>query len=149
MLKLNLPPFEFSIKSEGQSTQIFDSYRKKYVELTPEEWVRQNFLKYLSKEKNYPEGLIAVEMEIRVGKLKKRCDAVVYSRDARPILIMECKAPKIKITQDTFDQASRYNVSLNVDYLIITNGFEHYCCKINSEKKSLDFIKEVPDYFSL
>jgi hypothetical protein len=146
MIQLNLPPFEFSIKSEGQSKQIFDSFRKKYVELTPEEWVRQNFLRYLTEEKKFPASLIAVEIQIGVGKLKKRCDAVVYSKETKPVLIIECKAPAVKISQEVFDQAARYNLTLNVKYLALTNGFEHFFCRINTEKKSFEFIEEIPEY---
>ena len=146
MLRLNLPIFEFAIRKLNKNNQIFDSFRKKYVELTPEEWVRQNFLRYLVEEKKYPASLLAVEMEIGIGKLKKRCDAVIYSREMKPIVIVECKAATVKIAQEVFDQAARYNLALNVKYLSLTNGFEHFFCKVNQEKKNFEFLNEIPEY---
>ena len=146
MIKLNLPEYSFTIRYLDTVPEIFDSIRKKYVVLTPEEWVRQNFVRYLIAEKNYPKSLLAIEKEITVNRLKKRCDVVIYNRDLKPIVIVECKSPTVKINQEVFDQAARYNLSLNVEYLIITNGMNHYCCTIDEENKSYKFKEEIPSF---
>ena len=146
MQQLNLPPYPFKIKSENGRKQIFDEIRKKYVALTPEEWVRQHFIKYLIHEKNYPEGLIVIEASLSYNTLIKRSDIVAYNRLGNPILIVECKAPGIKLNQDVFDQAAMYNLVLKVGHIIITNGLSHYCCTINNEKSSFEFLKEIPKY---
>jgi len=147
--KLNLPDYKFRFREVGQKKQIFDSFRKKFVALTPEEWVRQNFLMYLTSEKNYPFSLIAVEAGLQLYKRKKRTDIVVYSNNGKPVLIVECKAPEVKISQDVFDQIARYNMALEVNYLIVTNGLEHYCCLLEYENSSYRFLKEIPDYTKL
>lgn len=149
MIQLNFPAYPLKIKSEGQSKQIFDLFRKKYVELTPEEWVRQHFLHFLHHDKKFPASLIAVEMSIGVGKLKKRCDAVIYSKTGKPVMIVECKAPTVSVSQDVFDQAMRYNLTLGVKYLAITNGLSHYICEVNDSNKSLRFITDFPEYQEL
>ncbi len=146
MERLNLPTYLFKIKSEGQRKFIFDSIRKKYVVLTPEEWVRQNFIQYLINEKKYPSSLIAIEMALTLNKLSKRTDIVLFDRQGNPVIIVECKSPKVKITQDTFDQIARYNMKLKVNYLIVTNGITHYCCRMDYEKNTYSFLKEIPDY---
>ena len=146
---LNLPIYDFSIRKQGQSTEIFDSIRRKFVALTPEEWVRQHLLRYLLEDRAYPATLLAVEMEIGVGKLRKRCDAVLHDRSARPLMIVECKAPEVKITQHVFDQAARYNQTLKVDYLLLSNGLEHYCCRVNEARQSFDFLPGIPHYTEL
>ena len=125
---------------------IFDNLRKKYLILTPEEWVRQHFVKFLIEEKKYPNTLIAIEKQLIINNLKKRTDIIVFSSDGTPNIIIECKAPKIKITQDTFDQIARYNLKLNANYLIITNGLEHYFCKIDKENETYIFLKDIPNY---
>lgn len=145
MQQLNLPFFGFNIKEQNGQNRIFDHIRKKYVHLTPEEWVRQHFIRYLSEHKNYPLSLIAVEKELRVNKLKRRPDIVVFNRNHQPLLVVECKAPSVSITQDTFDQIARYNISLQVQYLVVTNGMEHYCCKIINEKEYI-FLKDIPGF---
>jgi len=116
------------------------------VILTPEEWVRQNFLKYLVEEKKYPASLIAVEKEFKLNNLSKRSDAVIYNKQGTPILIVECKAPEVKIGQNVFDQIARYNMVLNVKLLVVTNGLQHFCCKLDAEKDTYCFLKEIPDY---
>jgi len=146
MESLNLPTYSFNLKLIEQRKYIFDFIRKKYVILTPEEWVRQNFLKYLVEEKKYPASLIVVEKEFKLNNLSKRSDAVVYNKQGNPFLIIECKAPSVKIDQIVFEQIARYNMQLQVNYLIVTNGLSHYCCKIDFEKQSYLFLKEVPDY---
>ncbi len=115
MQKLNLPQYKFNIKSKENKTLIFDEIRKKYIVLTPEEWVRQHFVCYLQHEKNYPISLISVEKQLIINNLKKRFDILVFNRNGQPKIIVECKAPSVKITQDTFDQIARYNLKLNAD----------------------------------
>lgn len=147
MVLLNLPDYQFKI--EKDKNLIFDEIRKKYVKLTPEEWVRQNFLKYLILEKNYPQSLISVEHEIQLNSLSKRCDAVVFSRKGFPEMILEFKSPSIILSQTTFDQIFRYNLVLKVQYLIVSNGLKHFMCKINFQEKNYSFIKEILDYEDL
>jgi len=149
MQTLNLPTYSFKIKSEDNRKYIFDEIRKKYLLLTPEEWVRQNFIKYLVKEKKYPRQLMSVEMEFKIGKLIKRCDIVVFNKAGKPNMIVECKSPSITINQDTFDQISDYNRYFNVIYLIVTNGIKHYCCKFDKNIGRFPFIEEIPEYSEL
>ena len=144
--QLNLPTYAFKFKELGQRTQIFDSIRKKYIVLTPEEWVRQNFIQYLIQEKQFPASLIAIEMGLKYNKMQRRGDVVIYDNYMNPVVIVECKAPGIKITQNTFDQIARYNMVLKVKYLIVTSGLQHYCCAMDYENLSYLFIKEVPNY---
>ena len=146
MEKLNLPTYSFNIKLIEQRKYIFDFIRKKFVILTPEEWVRQNFLKYLVDEKKYPASLIFVEKEFKLNNLSKRSDAVVYNKTGNPVLIVECKAASVKIDQKVFDQIARYNMKLKVDFLIVTNGLEHFCCKIDYQNQKYLFLKKVPEY---
>jgi hypothetical protein len=148
---LNFPEYQFRLRSNanGQSSEIFDIVRKKFVALTPEEWVRQHLLRFLIEEKKYPASLLAVEKELSVAGIKKRADVLVYSRDAKPIMIAECKSPDLKLNQSTFDQAARYNLPLNVGWLLLTNGLLHYCCRINSEEKKYELVESIPDYEKL
>lgn len=142
--KLNLPAYPFKIKSAVQRTQIFDTIRKKYIALTPEEWVRQHFVQYLINEKKVPASLIGIEISLKYNSLKKRSDIVIYSNTGQPLLIVECKAPEIEISQDTFDQVAVYNSSLKVKYLVVTNGMMHYCCIMDYSNNSYCFIEEIP-----
>jgi len=146
MERLNLPTYSFNIKLIEQRKYIFDFIRKKFVILTPEEWVRQNFLRFLVDDKKYPASLIAVEMEFKLNNLSKRSDAVVHDKNGKAILILEFKAPDIKINQKVFDQIARYNMKFNVEFLIVSNGLDHYCCKIDYEKQNYFFLKEVPEF---
>lgn len=146
MESLNLPTYSFNIKLKEQRKYIFDFIRKKYVLLTPEEWVRQNFLRFLVDEKKYPATLIAVEKEFKLNTLSKRSDAVVYNKSGIPVLIIECKAASVKIDQKVFDQIARYNIKLNVDFLVVTNGLDHYCCKIDFQNHTYSFLKGIPDF---
>ena len=114
--------------------------------LTPEEWVRQHFVQFLIQEKKYPVSLIAIEKQLTINNLKKRSDILIFNKDGKPEIIVECKAPKIKITQDTFDQIARYNLKLKANFLVVTNGLEHYYCKMDFEKESYIFLKELPSY---
>ena len=134
------------IKKENGKDFIFDALRKKYVRLTPEEWVRQNFIKHLIEEKKYPSGLISVEMSVNINNQNQRSDIVIFNKQAKPIMIIECKAPCVKITQKTMDQAARYNWNLKVEFLVVTNGKSHYICKINHEENNYEFLQEIPNY---
>lgn len=145
--RLNFPEYLFKIREDAggnvQSSEIFDKVRRKYVALTPEEWVRQHLIHYLISEKKFPASLMAVETKLKVNNLLKRSDLVVYNNSLKPMLIAECKAPSVKITQKTFDQAARYNLTLNVKYFILTNGLQTYTCTMNHELKKYDFLKEI------
>jgi len=145
---LNLPYYQFKITSVGGKQLIFDVFRSKYVSLTPEEWVRQNFLTWLHQDKGYPAGLIAVESSTKYNNLAKRADAIIFANDGKPKMVIECKATDVKITQDAFDQAARYNVSIKANYIAISNGMEHYCCKSNSESEWV-FLDDFPDFGDL
>jgi hypothetical protein len=146
MIELNLPSYNFRTRELDSKRQIFDSFRKKFVALTPEEWVRQNFARYLVEEKHYPASLMAVEKGLNVAKRTKRTDIVIYNRMGNPLVIVECKAPDIKISPEVFEQIVRYNITLNAGYLIVTNGLEHFCCKLSYTDNSYSFLQEIPDY---
>lgn len=147
--ELNFPFSKFKIKEEKAKLHIFDDARKKFVSLTPEEWVRQNCLHYLRDHKNFPISLLAVEKGISVNNQNLRYDIVAYSKKAKPILLVECKAPDIKISQLTFDQIVVYNLELNVPFLLITNGLQHFCCIADFEEKRFKFLTEIPDFGSI
>lgn len=147
MLKLNLPLYEFRIKKQNNKIFIFDDIRKKHVTLTPEEWVRQNFIRFLVEEKSFPKSYIAVEQEINVNGLRKRCDGLVYNRQMQPMVILEFKAPSVNITQETFDQAAVYNSKVGAKYFILSNGMMHICCLLN--ENAYVFLQEVPDFKSI
>jgi hypothetical protein len=146
MQKLNLPEYSFRIKTTKGKSFIFDSLRKKYVRLTPEEWVRQNFIQFLVVEKKYSPSLIAVEASVKVNNNPQRADLVGFSRSGNPLLVAEFKAPEVKISQQTFDQIVRYNMQLKVLFLIVSNGLEHFCCRINYADNSYAFLAEIPDF---
>jgi hypothetical protein len=149
MRNLNLPGYSFRIRQQHGKQMIFDPLRRKYVVLTPEEWVRQNFVRYLIREKGYPQSLIAVESSIKIGRMNKRADVVVYDNLARPLAIVECKAPEIAVDDDVFDQIIRYNMALHVRYIMLTNGLQHYCCLLNYDDNSCLFLENIPDYQQL
>ena len=144
--KLNLPNVVLKTKLVEATTQVFDVVRKKYFKLTAEEWVRQHFIHYLNKDKNYPFGLMGVEQMIKYNNLKTRADIVLYNIDGIPNMIVECKAPNMNITQDTFDQIARYNFKLRVKYLVVTNGLQHFCCEMDYKKNQIDFLEEIPEF---
>lgn len=146
MWQLNLPEYKFNTKKSGDKILIFDPQRKKYVKLTPEEWVRQHFIRFLIEEKNFPAGLIAIESQITLNGMKKRCDAIVYDRLMHPRIIIEFKSPFVAISQETFDQISVYNCKLHVGMFILSNGFQHFFCKINSTKSAYEVAQEIPDF---
>lgn len=137
---------DFNIREDRGKKEIFDIIRKKFVALTPEEWVRQNFIRFLTVEKKYPGSLLSVEKEIRVNKLAKRFDIAVFDTSAKPVMIIECKAPEVKISQDVFDQVARYNMFFKVKHLVVTNGNETYCCRIDFESGQYHFLDGLPDY---
>lgn len=146
MHDLNLPKYGIKIRKDGDRQMIFDDLRRKYVALTPEEWVRQHFVHYLIDHKGYPEGLLGNEIQLVVGAKKLRCDSVLYDRSLHPRMIMEYKAPNVNITQKTFDQIMTYNMLLHVDYLVVSNGLSHYCCHIDYDNQKYLFLKDIPDY---
>lgn len=149
MQTLNLPAYPFKIRQDDGGEEIFDPIRKKYVALTPEEWVRQHFVQYLINEKSAPPALIAIEQTLTYNTMKRRSDIVVYSGKAMPLILVECKSANIKLSQKVFDQVARYNMALKVPYLIITNGLTHFCCKIDFETLSYRFLREIPEYREL
>ena len=146
MTNLNLPKYSFRIKNRENKLYIFDPIRKKDLVLTDEEWVRQNFVAFLHQEKKYPLSLIALEKQCRVNDLIKRTDILIFNRSGDPHIIVECKAPHIKINQETFDQIARYNMTLKATYLIVTNGLQHYYCKMDHKLKRYDFLQGIPNY---
>ena len=146
MQKLNLPQFDLRIKAEGEKQFIFDAIRKKYILLTPEEWVRQNFIQFLVQHKKYPQSLMAVEKQLTVNRKLFRFDLVGYQRSGQPLLIAEFKAPGVKITQQAFDQVVRYNMALRVQLVVVSNGLQHFVCAIDYEKGDYIFLKEIPEY---
>lgn len=149
MPALSLPPASLTFRQEEGRTLVFDAFRKKYVTLTPEEWVRQHFLHWLTTHYDYPAGLIAVEAPLKYYRLKKRADAIVYSRSGKPLMIIECKAPHIQITQDVFDQVARYNMPFGVSYLAVTNGMLHFCCQMDQAGGSWSFLESFPGFRQL
>ncbi len=149
MFRLNLPPYEIKIQEKDGKRTIFDFLRRKYVALTPEEWVRQHFTHYLVEHKGYPKGLLGNEIELRIGEKRLRCDSILYNKVAQPRMIIEYKAPTIPIQQKTFDQISAYNLLLRVDYLIVSNGLQHYCCRMDYEHQKYLFLKDIPEYENL
>lgn len=149
MLALNLPSYDTKISNKEGKQQIFDIIRKCYVALTPEEWVRQHFVSYLMEHKGYPASLMGNEVAISLNGMKRRCDTVVYDKQLTPRAIIEYKAPTVKITKEVFAQISRYNLTLKVDYLIVSNGLQHYCCKMNYTDNTFTFLQEIPAYTEL
>ena len=146
MENLSLPAYDFRYTIKEDKKYIFDIIRKKYVVLTPEEWVRQNFIRYLIEEKGYIQSLVRVEMFFKLNRLAKRADIALFNRNGQPKVLVECKSPKVTISQVVFEQIARYNLSFKVDFLIVTNGLQHYCCKMDYEKKSYTFVNEIPSF---
>jgi len=146
MTPLNLPKYNFKLKEEDNKVFIFDSIRKKYLQLTPEEWVRQNFIQYLIEEKGYPKSMFSIEKGIKVSNTQKRVDIAVFNKDREIEVLIECKAPEVKITQKAFDQIARYNLTLNAKFLVVTNGLEHYYAIMDKVNKKYVFLKELPSH---
>lgn len=149
MTALNLPPAPLRTQSPKGRIQVFDVLRKRYVALTPEEWVRQHFVHFLVSLKKYPEGRMGNEISLQVGEMKKRCDTVVYDQNAHPLAIIEYKAPSVPITQKVFDQTWRYNLPLRVPYIIVSNGLQHFCCHIDYATGKGQFLADIPSYDEL
>jgi hypothetical protein len=144
MQTLNLPVYSFKIREDGKRVQIFDPFRKRYLVLNPEEWVRQHFLQYLVQDKKYPASLIRIETALKYNQLVKRADILVHNKLGNPHLMVECKAPTVKITQDAFDQVARYNMTFKVKYLVVTNGMNHFCCEMDYIANTYCYLKEIP-----
>jgi hypothetical protein len=144
--QLNLPDYTFRVTGNEGNQMILDTIRRKYVRLTPEEWVRQNFVSYLVNEGKYPPGLIAIEVMFNLNKLKRRVDILVHNRQGKPVMIVECKEPEVKIDDKVFDQIVTYNLGLKVPYIIVTNGIVHYACKLKADSKSYEYLNVIPLY---
>lgn len=142
MKKLNLPPYSIDIQQKEQKIHVFDIVRKKYVVLTPEEWVRQHFVNFLMSEMGYSRNLISLESKLVYNTLTKRSDIVIYDKQMKPFLLVECKAPEVKLTDQVYQQAAMYNKELKAPYLVVTNGMEHYCFTIDHGK--LVFQDQIP-----
>lgn len=149
MFALNLPVYEYKIRQNAGKTQIFDPLRRKFVSLTPEEWVRQHFTNYLIVHKGFPAGRIANECVINLHGQKKRCDTVLYDEHLQPLVIVEYKAPDILLNQVVFNQIAAYNWVLKVKFLLVSNGLHHYCCQIDYEQQKVKFLEDIPDYKEL
>ena len=147
--ELNLPSADLRITINDDKELIFDSLRRKYVALTPEEWVRQNFVSFLVNHKGFLAGLMNNEVSLVQNGIKRRCDTLVCDKFGNPLVIVEYKAPNIEITQKVFDQIVRYNYVLRAKYLIVSNGMNHYCCSINYDEGNYSFLKEIPSYVDL
>lgn len=144
--KLNLPSVKLKYQFTDGILRVYDSLRRKYVAVTPEEYVRQHFTAWLQNFMHYPASMMANEVGIEVNGTRKRCDTVIFDRDGHPLMVCEYKAPTIRITQDVFDQAVRYNLSLQARYIVVSNGLQHYCCRINLKDATYQFIPQIPDY---
>ncbi len=144
MIQLNLPAFEYKVKKQADKLYIYDAIRRKYLQLTPEEWVRQHFIHYLMGHLNYPRGLITTESGLKYNKLQRRTDIVVFNREARPYMIVECKAPTVPINQQVFNQIAVYNKVLQAQLLVVTNGLQHYCCAFHAQSQQWEFLPQVP-----
>ncbi len=149
MFALNLPIADIKINQSEGKTVIYDFLRRRYVALTPEEWVRQQFIRFLTDSKGYPAALMGNEMELCANGKKRRCDSVVFNTQGKPLVIIEYKAPTISITRKVFEQLSSYNIILRTKYLFATNGISHYCCRVDYEAKSFRFLREIPNYQEL
>ncbi|MDR1811006.1 MAG: type I restriction enzyme HsdR N-terminal domain-containing protein [Prevotella sp.] len=149
MFELNLPAYAIKIKNGEKFKLIWDRLRRKYVALTPEEWVRQHFVNYLITKKSYPPALVANERQITLNSRLRRCDTIVYSRTLAPVMIAEYKSPDVRITQEVFDQIARYNIVLKVNYLVVSNGLQHYCCRMDYDNQSYQYMAEIPKYEEL
>ena len=146
MHSLNFPPYNFRFKNSENKVAVFDELRKKFVSLTPEEWVRQHVVHFLLKEKKIPKSLLNVEKQLKVHGLQKRYDVLAYNPDGSIHLVVECKAATVPITQEAFDQIARYNLTLNSTFVMVTNGLQHYFCKMNYAEEKYDFLHDLPEW---
>ena len=149
MFALNLPYANTKIVVRNEKQMVFDFLRKRFVALTPEEWVRQQFTHFLVEHKGYPAMFIGNEITLSVGRLSRRCDRVVFNKSAEPVMIIEYKAPTVKITQKVFEQICSYNIALHAPYLTVSNGLQSYCCRIDKEANTYEFLKDIPAYGEL
>lgn len=149
MENLNLPSFDIKVDFTGRFPRVYDTLRRKLVALTPEEWVRQHFVNFLVAHLGYPAPLMANEIGIELNNTRRRCDTVVFDREARPLVIVEYKAPDVTITQDVFDQVVRYNMVLQARYLMVSNGLCHDCVRVDYSAKKVEFLAEIPPYGEL
>jgi hypothetical protein len=147
--ELNLPQYSFRITGDEGREMILDPIRKKFVRLTPEEWVRQNFVRYLIEEGRYPAGLVGIEVMSAYNKLKKRVDILIHDRSGKPVMIVECKSWDVKLDEKVFDQIVCYNMGFRVPYIVVTNGIEHYACHIDKEWTKYEFLLVIPLYEDL
>ena len=142
---LNLPPFNANIRREGMNVRIFDTLRQRFVALTPEEWVRQHFVNMLLTNYGFSSSLTANEVSLSLNGMSRRCDTVVYDKQLRPRMIVEYKRPSVEITQRVFDQICSYNMVMHVDYLVVSNGMHHFACRMDYERQTYEFLKEIPN----
>ena len=149
MRKLNLPEYEFKVRVQYGKPFVLDIFRKKYVMFTPEEEVRQRFARYLTGEKGFPVSLMMTEQSLKLNEMVRRCDILVHKPAGIPAVLVECKAPEVKINSGTFDQVARYNMVFSVKYLMVTNGLKHYCCYVDFGTRKVHFMEEIPSYESL
>lgn len=149
MFALNLPYANTKIVVRNEKQMVFDFLRKRFVALTPEEWVRQQFTHFLVEHKGYPAMFIGNEITLSVGRLSRRCDSVVFNKSAEPVMIIEYKAPTVKITQKVFEQICSYNIALHAPYLTVSNGLQSHCCRIDKEANTYEFLKDIPAYGEL
>jgi hypothetical protein len=147
--QLNLPEYSFRITGDEKNQNILDPIRKKFVKLTPEEWVRQNFVQYLIHAGKYPPGLIGIEVMSKYNNLRKRVDILIHDRSGKPVLIVECKSDEVEINDKVFDQIVCYNMGFRVPYIIVTNGIVHYACKVDCEENTYEFLDVIPLYQDL
>jgi len=146
---LNLPPYPFKITDENGQLSLFDEIRKRTIIITPEEWVRQHFVQYLIRQKNYPKSLIKLEGGHKLHGKQKRSDIIAFNSAGEKILLVECKAPSVTIDQKVFDQVARYNIVHKIGLLAVTNGLQHFYCRINFEQQNYRFIEELPAYLEI
>ena len=149
MKELNLPEYSFRIVERNGTRMILDPLRRKFVKLTPEEWVRQNFVQYLIQKGNYPPGLIGIEIPLSINKLKKRVDILVHDRSGKPVMIVECKSHDVPLDDNVFEQIATYNMKFNVPFLTVTNGMRHYACKLKGEGEKPEYLLVIPLYEEL
>ena len=150
MISLNLPSYKINVAERGGRRMIYDFLRRRFVALTPEEWVRQHFTHFLVEHRHYPAALLGNEITVQLNGVARRCDSVLYSRDGgRPRMIVEYKAPEVPVTQAVFTQISAYNSVLRADYLVVSNGLAHYCCRMDYEQNKVEFLPEIPFYEEL
>jgi len=146
MEQLNLPTYDYELRNDNGRIVILDPIRKRFVSLTPEEWVRQHFVQYLMSHLSVPQGLIQIEVSIPIRGRLYRADIVVYNRQIVPILVVECKRPSITLGQEVFNQVGYYNLGLKVPYLVVTNGMQHYCCRVDQPLRSYQFLDQIPSF---